>query len=137
MGLAEDLGWGRFLEIYGDDSRGIWRMKRPLHVMRWDFQWKEGGHQPTHKTCNPKFVLPTRWAGIKKEQRLRSSHDWPNLRPTPWERAQPATINDTLLCLQPEPSITERFHPEVDGHRDTQPNIRRSQGDIWKSGRKD
>ena len=41
------------------------------------------GHQPTHKTLDLKFVLPTRCAGIKIEQRLREwpTNDWPNLRP--------------------------------------------------------
>jgi hypothetical protein len=29
-----------------------------------------GGHDTTHKTFNPKFVLPTRCTGIKMEQRL-------------------------------------------------------------------
>ena len=35
----------------------------------------EGGdYQPTYKTFNPKFALPTRCAGIKMEQRLRGLH---------------------------------------------------------------
>ena len=32
---------------------------------------ERGGHQPTHKTFNPKFVLPTRYTGIKMEYSLR------------------------------------------------------------------
>jgi hypothetical protein len=32
---------------------------------------KAQGQQPTHKTFDPKFVLPTRSAGTKVEQRLR------------------------------------------------------------------
>jgi hypothetical protein len=30
---------------------------------------KGGGHQPNHRNFNPKFVLPTRYAGIRMEQR--------------------------------------------------------------------
>jgi hypothetical protein len=34
---------------------------------------EEGGrYQPTHKTFNPKFVLPTDYTGIKIEQKLRN-----------------------------------------------------------------
>jgi hypothetical protein len=43
----------------------------------------EGGrHKPTHKTFIPKFFIPTRYAGIEIEQRLRErpTSDWPNLR---------------------------------------------------------
>jgi hypothetical protein len=46
----------------------------------------EGGeYQSTHKTFNPKFFLPTRYAGIKMEQKLRKwpTRYWPNLRPMP------------------------------------------------------
>jgi hypothetical protein len=32
-------------------------------------------HNPTQKTFIPKFVLPTRYSGIKMEQRLR---EWPS-----------------------------------------------------------
>jgi hypothetical protein len=49
--------------------------------------------QPTCKTFKPKFALPTRWARIKMEQRLREqpTNDCPNLRPIPWESANPLT----------------------------------------------
>ena len=42
-----------------------------------------------HKFFNPNFALPTRYAGIKMEQRLReqTTNDCPNLRPIPCERA--------------------------------------------------
>jgi hypothetical protein len=42
-------------------------------------QKEEEGHQSTHKTFNPKFVLPTKCAGIKMEQRLREQ---PIMAPT-------------------------------------------------------
>jgi hypothetical protein len=33
---------------------------------------KEGlGHQPSHKTFNQQFVLPTRYAGVKVVQKLK------------------------------------------------------------------
>jgi hypothetical protein len=32
---------------------------------------KGGGHQPNHKIFNPKFAIPIRRTGIKREQRLR------------------------------------------------------------------
>jgi hypothetical protein len=49
------------------------------------------GHQPTHKSFNPKFVLPTRYRGINMEQRLKEqpTYEWPNLRCIPWEKANP------------------------------------------------
>lgn len=52
---------------------------------------KGEGQQPTHKTFDPKFVLPTRSVVIKMEQRFREwpTSDWPNLKPTPWERVNP------------------------------------------------
>jgi hypothetical protein len=52
---------------------------------------ERGGHEPTHKTSDPKFVLPTRSTGIETEQRLREqpTNDWPNLRHISCERANP------------------------------------------------
>jgi hypothetical protein len=53
---------------------------------------KEGEeNQSTHKTINPKFVLPTRCAGIKMEERLKKQpiNDYTNLRPIPFGRANP------------------------------------------------
>jgi hypothetical protein len=46
---------------------------------------KEGGHQFTHKTFNPKCAFPIRCAGIKMKQGIRkqSANDCPNLRPIP------------------------------------------------------
>lgn len=47
----------------------------------------EGGeHQPTYKTFNLKSVLPTRMEQKLKEQ---LTNECPNLRPMPWERANP------------------------------------------------
>jgi hypothetical protein len=42
---------------------------------------KGGEYQPTHKTLDLKFALPTRSTGIKMEQRLREwpTKYWPNL----------------------------------------------------------
>jgi len=41
------------------------------------------GHQPRPKTFDPQYILPTRCAGLKIEQKLRDwlIKDWPNLRP--------------------------------------------------------
>jgi hypothetical protein len=49
---------------------------------------KREGYQSTHESFNAKFVLPTRSAEIKMEQRLRQwqTNDWLNLRPIPSER---------------------------------------------------
>lgn len=60
---------------------------------------ERGGHQPIHKIFNPKLVLPTRYTGIKMEQRLkvRQTNAWPNLRPLPWERVNLEIIYYTLL----------------------------------------
>jgi hypothetical protein len=60
------------------------------------------GQQPTHKTFNPKLVLPTRGTGIKMKQRLREkpTNDCPD--PPQGGEPTPETINDTLLCLQTE-----------------------------------
>jgi hypothetical protein len=47
---------------------------------------QEGGHQPTHKTCDLDLQYSS---GINIEQNLREwpTNDWPNLRLTQWERA--------------------------------------------------
>jgi hypothetical protein len=37
------------------------------------------GQQPIHKTIDPQFSLPARFAGIKMEQKLR---EWPMIGPT-------------------------------------------------------
>lgn len=44
---------------------------------------ERGRRPPTHKTFNPKFVLPTRRAGTKMEQRLgeQIASGCPSLRP--------------------------------------------------------
>jgi hypothetical protein len=63
--------------VYGGDpsidsyQRWIQRLKWPPLVARQDLPTEGGGHQYTHKTFNPIFVLPTRCAGKKMEQRLR------------------------------------------------------------------
>jgi hypothetical protein len=63
---------------------------------------EEVGYQSTHKTLNPKFVQPTRCAGIKMERRLKEKpiNDWPNSRPIPSERDNPQNNNNSLLSLQ-------------------------------------
>jgi hypothetical protein len=63
---------------------------------------EEKGYQPIHKDFNPKLVMPTRCAEIKKGQRLReqTTNYCPNLRPNLYEWPNLDTINDTLLCLQ-------------------------------------
>jgi hypothetical protein len=42
------------------------------------------------------------------EQRLREcpTNNWPNLRPIPQKAPIPDTLNDTLLCLEQESSMT-------------------------------
>jgi hypothetical protein len=49
-------------DIETEEATSCWQMRLPL----------EGGEdQPTHKTFNPKFVLPTRYTEIKKcEERV-------------------------------------------------------------------
>lgn len=61
-------------------------------------------HQLTHKTFNLKFVLPTRYEGIKMEQTLReqATNDCLHLRSFPCKKATD-TVNDT--CRQ-ESGIT-------------------------------
>jgi len=65
-------------------------------VARQDFQRREGRHQSTHKTFNPKFVLPTSCVEIKMEQILRKkpTKNCLNFRPLPQERT-----NSTLLMI--------------------------------------
>lgn len=50
---------------------------------------EEGRHQPTYKTFNLKFVLLTRCARIKVEQRVRGwpTNGCPTSRPIPVQRA--------------------------------------------------
>jgi hypothetical protein len=60
-----------------------------------------GGHQPIHKTFDPKFILPTSCSGIKIERRLKEwpTNDWPNLRPSHAREPNADKIYDTLLGL--------------------------------------
>lgn len=72
---------------------------------------KAEGHQPIHKTSNPKSVLPIRYSRRKGDgaERLRErpTNDWLNLRPILWERELTSdTISATLLCSRQEPRIT-------------------------------
>ena len=85
-------------------SWAIWSLKRPPPIAGQDLQWREGGHQPTHKPFNPKFDLPFRCAEIKMEQRWKEwiANDLSNLRPTPWERVNLNTTNDTWLFWKKE-----------------------------------
>jgi hypothetical protein len=54
-------------------------LKRPLPITRKTFI--EGwGHQISHKTLDTQFVLSTRCAAIKMEQKLRPTNDWLGLR---------------------------------------------------------
>ena len=51
-------------------------------------------YQPSHKTLDPQFLLPTRCAGVKMEQKLRERpNNWFGLRPIP------DTVNDILPIL--------------------------------------
>jgi hypothetical protein len=71
---------------------------------------EEGGYHTTNKTFYPKFFLPTRYAGIKMEQKWREwpTNDWPNLRPI-WimGETQPLTLL-MIFCYdcRQKPSIT-------------------------------
>lgn len=49
------------------------------------------GHQPSHKTLDPQFVLPTRCAGVKVAKKLweQPTNDWSSLRPISWEGVYP------------------------------------------------
>jgi hypothetical protein len=62
------------------------------------------GHQSSHKTLDPQFVLIAWSAGAKDgtEYTEVPTSDWTSLRPMPWERAHPDTINDIVLYLQTE-----------------------------------
>jgi hypothetical protein len=65
-------------------------LKWPPPVARQDSQWIKRV-LIYHKTFNPKLFLSTRFARIKIEQILMGwlTNDWPNLRPIPWEKANP------------------------------------------------
>jgi hypothetical protein len=49
------------------------------------------GYQPTYKTFDLKFVLPTSYTVRKIQQSLREwpNNDWSKLKLTPWETANP------------------------------------------------
>lgn len=59
------------------------------------------GQQPSFKTFNPKWVLPTKCAVRKLKNREYPTNDWPKPRYFP-RQSPPDSINDTLLCLQRE-----------------------------------
>lgn len=102
--LAGDLGGRESTKVYGSDPSWYfyhWEEKRlkSLYVL----SRKEGDiNPPTRQTFNVKFVLPTRHAGIKVEQRLRNGQ--PKTGPTGDSSHGRDTTSDTtnyaLLCLQ-------------------------------------
>lgn len=96
---AGDLAWGSSWEWMGvtlaetPNIRG-YRGRVAFSYSQVELPVQEGGHQPIHKTIDPKFVLPTRGAGMQMEQRRREwpTSAWINLRPIAWERASPWTL---------------------------------------------
>ena len=85
-------------------------------------------YQPSHKTLDPQFLLPT-WCAVVKDQRLKEwpTNDWPSFRLMPWERTNPETFIDSLLYFQKTHDILSsgKHHPETDHNRcrDPKPNI--------------
>jgi hypothetical protein len=69
---------------------------------------EEWGHQLSHRTFDPQFFLPIRYAEIKMEEKWREcpTNDWPNLRFMPGKRAHPDTIDGINDTCRHEPSIT-------------------------------
>jgi hypothetical protein len=59
------------------------------------------GHQTTHTSIHPKFVLLVRTDGTRIEQRLREwpKSEWPNLRPIPRAKKQTNTKTKTKSNL--------------------------------------
>lgn len=82
----------------------IWNLKRPSPVAKQEPQWSDRNNKPTHKTCNPKFILSTRNA------RMGWSGDWGNGQsitspiwlPSHGQAPISDTVNDTLIGLQTE-----------------------------------
>jgi hypothetical protein len=72
-------------------SIGDTKLKEPTSCSQAGLPVQGKEHQDIHKTFDSKFVLPTRCAGTKMEQRLREwpTNDWPNLRPIPWASTSP------------------------------------------------
>lgn len=63
--------------------------------MELPLEWRR--QQPTHTTFEPKFVLPSRWAVIKMNQRLR---DWlPMMTGPTWDSSHGITPILTLLMI--------------------------------------
>ena len=66
--------------------------------------------EEVHQTFNTKFVLPTRYTGIKMEQKPGNSKPMtaPTLDPSHVRKPIPDTATDTLICyaFRQEPSIT-------------------------------
>ena len=58
------------------------------------------GQQPTHKTFDPKCVVPTRSVRttIEQRQRVWTTNDCPKLSHIHGQEPIPDTINDTPLC---------------------------------------
>jgi hypothetical protein len=106
--LAGDLGWERlwgrlylrFLPAEDIETEVATSCSQSrLLVEGW-------GQQHTHKTFNPKFVLPTRCTGIKMEQRLKNSQPMTaQLETHPKGENQPLTLILCYACRE-EPSIT-------------------------------
>jgi hypothetical protein len=95
LGLAWDLRLGRLLGVYGGWGRllaaGDMETEVVTSCSKAGLSVEGGGYQPSHKTFNPKFVITTRSAGIKMEERLKEwpTNDQSNLRPISREIANP------------------------------------------------
>jgi hypothetical protein len=86
--LAGDWDWGvsrESMKVMLADSSIMGNMETEVanSCSQVGLPGEGGGHQLAHKSSNPKFVLPTKCAKIKMEQRLKKQpiNNWPNLRP--------------------------------------------------------
>lgn len=85
ISMGVSLEQGRPQNLCGDPSSflivGDIELEATTLCSQVELPVEEGGHQSTHKTFYPKFVLLTRSIGIKMEQILRKwqNNDCPNL----------------------------------------------------------
>ena len=108
MRTAGDLGQGKLPGVSGCPQLKFlasWNFETEVTIScsQADLPVEGKGHQPTHKTFDTKFVLPTRYTEIKMQQILRKqpTNIISQLQIHPMIKSKPSdTISDSLLCLQ-------------------------------------
>lgn len=103
LGCCRDLRWGTAIRVTLARLPAVGDMHPEVATSCGQGELPvDKRHRFTHKTLNPKFVLPTRNIGTKTEQRLREwpTNGWQQLKTHPMGKHHSLTLLMILLCLQ-------------------------------------